>query len=70
MRKTIVIFIVTFVLFFVESLIDYNIGATGGMSTIKFPNWIELIQLTLAIAIFSLLTAIISYMIIGHYNLC
>ena len=50
---------VTFIFFFMEALIHYNLGKTGQLSISRFPRRGELVRLIFTIAFFSFLSAVV-----------
>lgn len=62
MKKENIIIMVTFVLFFIEAMIHYNIGARSQDKSrgIRFPQSRELIQIVITVFAFSSLSGFIS----------
>jgi tetrahydromethanopterin S-methyltransferase subunit D len=62
-----IIFIVTFILFFFKAMIHYNIGKNG-KPYFHIPDKNELIHITYTVFIFSILSGVISSYIIKHVH--
>lgn len=64
----VVIFCVTFVLFFLEALLHYNIGKNGGGFHVSLPNGDDLVRISVVLFIFSVLNAYIGSYLIRHFS--
>ena len=65
--SAIIVFCVTFVLFYIEAMIHYNIGKNGKPYFI-LPDKKELIHIAYIVLIFSILSGIISSYILKHVH--
>jgi hypothetical protein len=68
--SALIIAIVTFILFFFEAIIHYNIGKNGNKVGIYFdiPNKSELLNIAFIILFFSILSGLISGYILKHIH--
>lgn len=56
-KSTIIVFSVTFVLFFIEALVHYNVGLNAGkpfaLANLSLPEMNELVHIVVVLAVFS-----------------
>jgi hypothetical protein len=68
--SALIITCITFILFYTEALIHYNIGKNGKIKSfhLEIPNKRELLNILLIILFFSILNGIISGFILKHIH--
>lgn len=65
-----IIFFVTFTVFFIEAIIHYNIGKSGKLNyNIEFPELHSLSQIVIIIAIFSFINSRLISFIYSHFKI-
>lgn len=64
-----IVFFVTFSLFFIEALLHYNYGNDDDSRLFHFPDTVTLLQIILTVGVFSLLNSRILKYLSKNYNI-